>query len=285
MDIGSNGGYNIELEDRQWLRATQSEPVVLMRGDQPLNVDPRQSPLSSNGFLQVENQKSIGACCGVSGSDTGEFAFAHATGEVIQFDWMHAYIGTQIEDGINGDRGATLSGFTKYARKGLVPTKSNTYPDSYPGRRYITDEMESVRSKYVLASHSECNVSDEVRAYIASNLGIVHIGMPWGSAMQPDSLGCIDSWYTTVRDGGHAWVICGYCEDSIVRKTSGAGWWHLCKNSWTIKWGLKGYFYVKPKDMDKILAHKFTSCYGRSDMKTPIVRPSKFDFSKNSVFG
>lgn len=277
-------GYVIDAEEKDWLTATAVEAEYFLRGEQPDKMDPRQSPLADRGFLQVEMQGNIGACQGVSLTDCAEFAYTFATGSVIQFDWMFAYIESQKENNIRTDSGSTLSGGTRAAKRGFRPKADNNYPQSYPGHRYVTDEMVQEAAPYPLESHTEMKSSDQVRDYIGSGNGIVQIGMPWGPAMEPDSKGVINDWYTTRDDGGHAWVIVGYVPDVVVGARSPAGWWPLAKNSWSRRWGLNGYFYFNPVALDKCLKHPHTTCLGRSDMKVPRPRKIKFDFTKNSVF-
>ena len=101
-------GYPIELENRQALRATQTDAVLLMMGDVPDRMDPRTSKLAEQGFLQVEDQGHQGSCQGQSLACCGEFAHAFACGEVIQISRQYAYIASQMENNIQVDKGSTL---------------------------------------------------------------------------------------------------------------------------------------------------------------------------------
>ena len=58
------GGYPIELENRSLLRETATPAALLFQGDLPKSVDPRKSPLWKDGWLQVEDQSTIGSCQG-----------------------------------------------------------------------------------------------------------------------------------------------------------------------------------------------------------------------------
>lgn len=277
------GGYPIEDENIPELQATSTEPSVLMMGDLPERVDPRNHPQAGQGFLQVENQGSIGSCQGNSLTECGEFCYTLATGLVIQLSRMFAYLISQMADGIKGDRGSTLNGGTKAARDvGFCPESNAPYPSSYPGWSWVTSKMKELAAKIKLRSHAVIKTVDAAKQFLGSGLGVLQIGMGWNDYMQPDSDGCITNWRPTARMGGHAVTIVGYVLDSDVGRESGDGYWFLLKNSWGLRWGKRGYAYVSPRAMQLILGHQWTVLIGRSDMDTPTPRPIPVDFTKPS---
>ncbi|MFY7700487.1 MAG: C1 family peptidase [Burkholderiaceae bacterium] len=279
-----NFGYPIELEDRDALRSSATEAVLLMLGDLPERMDPRSSALGSQGFLQVEDQGQQGSCQGQSLSCCGEFAHAFATGEVIQISRQYAYIASQMENNIRADNGSTLEGGTRAFKKGFPLESVAPYAGNrYPGWGYITQAMRD-KAIYKLMSHTEMKSAEHVKQFIGSGVGIVQLGITWGNEMSPDGQGCIRS-FSGRGGGGHAIVFAGYVPDSDVGVKSSAGWWLLLKNSWSKRWGKSGYAYVDPKACDQMLRHQWTSMYGRSDMDSPRPRPIKFDFSKQSILG
>ena len=148
---------------------------------------------------------------------------------------------------------------------------------------YITAEMRA-QAIYKLKSHTQMQSADQVKAFIGSQIGIVQIGINWGNEMTPDANGCIHS-FAGSGTGGHALVFAGYVPDADVGTSSGSGWWALLKNSWSQRWGKKGYAYVSPRAIDQMIRNRNTSMYGRSDMNSPRPRPIKFDFSKQSILG
>jgi C1A family cysteine protease len=278
-------GYPLELENRQALRATQTDAVLLMMGDVPDRMDPRTSKLADQGFLQVEDQQQQSSCVGNSVTDCGEFAHAFACGEVIQLSRQYAYIASQMENNIRTDGGATLEGSGRAFIKGFPLESVAPYTGNrYPGWSYITAEMKR-QAAYKLMSHTEMHAADHCKQFIGSQVGIVHIGIPWGGFMQPDSNGCIRSFNPGFRNGGHALVFVGYIPDSDIGQNSGSGYWFLMKNSHSKRYGKQGYAYISPKAVDQMIAHNQTSMYGRSDMDSPRPRPIKIDFSKTSILG
>jgi hypothetical protein len=274
-------GYAIDSEDRESLALTQTNASMLMLGDLPPRMDPRNSPLGNQGFMRVENQGSVGACQGFSLSCCGEFAYTFATGAVVQIDPMYAYIASQAESGINGDNGSTLDGGSRAFVKGF-PLQTEPYRPVYPGRAYLTQERRE-RAHYKLRTHTKIESADEVKQFIGSGIGIVQFGISWGRAMEPDSNGCIRSF--SPGGGGHAIVFAGYVPDSDIGQDSGSGYWLLLKNSWDVRWGKRGYAYVSPRACDQMLRHQHTVMYGRSDMDSPRPRPVQFDFTKQSILG
>lgn len=281
-----NPGYAIELEDRDLLRSTAVKANMLMMGDIPERVDPRQHILFKENWLKVENQGQIGSCQGQSLTECGEYCYTIATGKVIQLSRMHAYLKSQIEDGIRGDRGSTLSGGTKAFLKGICLESIGPYPRNYPGWGWITKEMEENGKEYILRSHVEMKVAEDVKRFIGSGMGIVQIGISWGNEMSPDSNGCIRR-FTGAGGGGHAVTFTGYLPDSDVGFKSTHGWWALLKNSWSTSWGKQGFAYVDSGAVAQMLRHRFTVMYGRSDMSVPKPRVIDVDFTKkgNSING
>lgn len=278
-----NYGYPIEQENREYLRASQTDAKVLFMGDLPERCDPRKSALATDGWLKVENQYRQGSCEGQSLTETGEFCFTVATGRVIQLSRQYAYIASQMESNIKGDSGATLEGGTKAFLKGICREEIAPYAQAYPGWSYITAAMREDAKNYILKSHTEMKSAEHVKQFIGSGVGIVQLGISWNGSMEPDGNGCIRSWRS--GGGGHAIVFAGYVPDSDLGVKSSAGWWLLLKNSWGTSWGKGGYAYVDPKACDQMLAHQWTSMYGRSDMETPNPRPLPVDFTKESVLG
>jgi intein/homing endonuclease len=221
-------------------------------------------------------------CQGNSLSECLEYCHVVAGGDIVQLSRMYAYLRSQQFDNIRTDSGSTLSGGTKAAKDGICLESIAPYPRAYPGWGFITQSMKDA-AIYKLGSLTEIKKAEDVRSFIGSGIGIVHIGIAWNSSMTPDSRGCITSWRS--GGGGHAVVFAGYVPDADVGVKSSAGWWALLKNSWGTNWGLQGWAYVDPRCIDQMLQHQWTVMVGRSDMVSPNPRPVPIDFTKRSLFG
>jgi hypothetical protein len=275
------GGYLIELEDRAGLQATQTEPKMMNFSDLPVSVDPRKSSLYANGWMASVSQLSIGACQGNALAACMEYCYPLVSGDKIEeFSRMHAYIASQIHDGIRGDSGSTLSGGTKAGREGICRESVGPYPSRYPGWGYITQAMKDDGKNYQIKSHSILKSADDVKQYIGSGIGIVQIGIAWNSTMTPDANGCIRSWRP--GGGGHSVVIAGYAPDSEIGVQSSSGYWFLLLNSWGRSWGKNGWAYVDPRAVNQMIGHSWSTFIGRSDMGEPSSRD--IDWTKESIF-
>ena len=277
------GGYPLDAENVEALKATSTEPKMLMMGDLPEKVDPREHPEAGNGFLQIENQGSIGSCQGNSLTECAEFCYYLAAGVVIQFSRMFAYIASQMKDGIRSDSGSTLSGGTEAAKDfGFCPESDAPYPGRYPGWGYITAKMRELAKKFTLQSHTVIRSAEQAKQYLGSGIGILQWGLSWGGSMDPDRDGCIAGRWSAGR-GGHAICLVGYVKNHPRGRTNSSGYWFLLKNSWGKRWGDNGYAYVDPAVVEASLRHRWTVLLGRSDMKVPT--PRKVDFTKENRFG
>lgn len=279
------GGYAIEFEDRSRLRETSTPAELLLQGDLPTSVDPRKSPLWKDGWLQVEDQSTIGSCQGNALTENLEYCYPIATGGLIkQFSRMYSYIRSQQFSNIRGDSGSTLEGGTKAAFEGICTEATAPYPRGYPGWSYITQPMKDEAVHYRLESHTEITSADHLQQYLGSGIGAIQIGVMWGNEMNPDSYGCIRS-FNGRSGGGHSVAFVGYVTDAEAGQKSSRGWWGLLKNSWGTRWGKLGFAYVDPNAIDGMIRHQWSSFYGRSDMKTPTPRPLPVDFIKESLLG
>lgn len=268
-------GYAFEKEDRGWLKANAVQARMLSVGDLPKIVDPRLAKAyKEDGWLQVEDQSNQGACAGHALTETGELAFLVATGSVTQLSRQMAYIGAQIEDGINGDNGSTIVGCTKRAKKGVCSEKIGPYSRSYPGRSYITGAMEADAKNYVLRSHVDINSAAEAKQFLGSGIGGIQIGIKWWDYLQNPPGGKITRFAPPSRGfGGHSVAILGYNTHTDQGELSPEDYWLLLKNSHTIRYADRGWSYVLPSAFDEMCRDKsFTVMVGRSDMATPSAR-------------
>jgi hypothetical protein len=268
-------GYPIELEDREYLRET-ALPMTFAAdevGDIPAKIDPRSA-------LKVENQGPIGSCQGHALTTCMEFCLYVASGgDKTQLSRGFAYLMSQKFDGISGDSGSTLSGGWKVAsQSGCCREEVYPYFGSYPrnGWRDIPAKAFEDAPHYKLRGHVAIESEEQARLGVAAGLGIIEIGIAWGSAMTPDAKGCIKSFKP--GGGGHAIVLAGWVPDDEVGAESGAGYWWLLGNSWGERWGRDGWAYVAPKAVSQMLQHRWTTMQLLTDMHT--IQPRKVDWQR-----
>lgn len=274
------GGYAIDKEDRAFLRSIVREmPLACRSFSVPDMVDPWKIDPDLN---PTEDQLQIGACQGNSPSDCVEFCAHIETGSVVQISRMFCYLGSQKMDGISGDNGSTLSGGTKLLKDvGACLESVFPYPQSYPrnGWKAIPQAAWDEAKKFKMNGAIDIKEVGEIRQFIGSGGGLIQIGIPWYSGLEPQN-GFITQFAPGSNYGGHAVCFAGYVPDEVVKRKSSAGYWLILKNSWGKRWGINGRAYVSVEAAAAMLKHKFTVMVGRSDLETPRPRPVPVDWTK-----
>jgi len=259
-------GYNPELEDRAYLASLPSgAPLLAMAGTyEEIKLDPRE-------LIKVENQKSQGACLGHSLSSILEWCGTIATGgKFTELSRAMAYYETQRIDGINGDRGATVSGGVKLALlTGLCVEPLWKYPASYnPARPADYAKVLENAAEHKAGRAIKIRTYDEYRIFLGSGQGGISNGIAWGSDM---SKAVIESF--SPGGGGHA--IAGLCLSERLDLQRRPYAWIL--NSWSESFGSRvhpGWMEWSPTAISQMLAHQWTEMVGISDM--PAQKPRKF---------
>jgi len=266
----SKFGYRLDLErPDQLLAASTPLPADLMRGfAEPEEIDPRQ-------WHVIENQSSLGSCQGHALSSVVELCYYIATGQVIHFSEMFAYLGTQKLDGLLGrDVGSTIEGGMRLATQyGLCPVEVMPYPNPARYTSRIPEIAWSAAEPFKIRSSSFCRSYEDVYKYLASGQGGVEIGIGWGNF---DSDGLVES-YRPGR-GGHAVAFLGYSR----RKDSQGRKYLWMANSWDESWGNKGWAEVSPRAVDQMCNSSGTVMIGLSDLSTP--EPRLVDWRERSIF-
>lgn len=258
-------GYPIDKEDRDYLRQLPSAV-----GNVPLFGEYEEQRLDPRELIKVENQGSVGSCQGHALSSCMEWCFAIATnGQKHQLSRAMGYYETQRLDGINGDRGSTISGGVKLARgTGLCSEPLWPYSGRYDPRRPSNwSDILSDASKYKIARAVQIKSYDEFRAFLGSMQGGIHIGIAWGNSM---SRAVIESFSPGM--GGHA--ISGLCLSERVDSQGRPYAWIM--NSWGQSVGSReypGWHEWSPNAISQMLRHQWTEMVGLSDM--PDVKPRK----------
>jgi hypothetical protein len=261
---GFIGGWLQTEEDRDFLDALPGESAVLaMRGSySEVKVDPRK-------VMKIENQGSVGSCQGHALSSCVELCYYIATGDLTrQLSRAMGYYETQRIDGITSDRGSTISGGIKLATtKGICREELWKYSGRYDARRPANwAEIESDAAQHKIGQSYRMTSYDGVRTFLGSGQGGISIGISWGGEVDR----AIVNLFSGAGGGGHAIALLGLSERLDF---SGRPFvWML--NSWGSSWGNAGWAEWAPNAVEQMLRHRFTACFGLSDM--PNVKPREF---------
>lgn len=203
-------GYAIEKENKDQLLLNGIKPEIILRSFQD-NFPKFNANADPLGVVNIKNQGSIGSCQGQSLAKCFQICYYLATGRVINFSAMAAYVISQEYDRIRGDNGSTLSGGQKVATdNGLCLEKDWPYPS-----RYDTTQKAS-EFPFKLKSAQPTNDPQEIRQ--ALELGLpVQTGVAWTRELEKE----VVTQYTGRSSfGGHSTVL--WCKKNI--------------NSWGQEW-------------------------------------------------
>lgn len=259
-------GWMREQEDRGYLSSLPmaADNVPLFGTYEENRLDPRE-------LIAVENQRNQGACAGHALSTNLEWCGTIATGgKFVQLSRAMAYYETQRIDGIRGDRGSTISGGVKLAREvGVCEESLWKYPASYnPARPQNWNAVLENAAKYKIARAVQVKTYEDVRAFVGSGQGGLHIGIAWGNSMNRAVV-------ETFSPGGGGHAIAGLCLSTRVDSQGRP--YLFVMNSWGESWGSRehpGWTEWSPTAISQMLRHQWTDMVGISDM--PEAKPRKF---------
>lgn len=250
-------GYRLDLEDLRELQRTSTR-LPRMVFEPPDEVDPT--------WIRIENQGSQGSCAGHANTSCGELAYRIATGgDIAQFSPKFSYIVAQQIDGITGDQGSTINGGRLASMKyGYCPADICPYREQYDDQ--ISDEAFEAAKDFKIRSHTLCRNYDDVFQFLASGQGGVFIGIAWPDDWMECRNGMLE--YFRPGNGGHSVFIGGYSR----RKDRRGRNYGRMGNSWSERWGDRGWAEISPDCINQFAAHRDTVMIGLSDLSTPTVR-------------
>lgn len=265
-------GYNGETETGlQELLAGHVDFLPHVEGlfSAPPEIDPRP-------WHRIEDQGEMGSCQGHALSSVMEMAYHIATGQVIQFSRMFAYLASQKVDKLDyKDQGSTLAGGRKAAMTyGCCPEESFPYPNPVRYSPNIPTAAFGAAKPFKIQSSSIIRGYDDAFKYLSSGQGGVEIGIMWPDDLRPDQNGVIRSYRPTGRDGGHAVCFLGYNRDGLL----------YLANSWGVgNWSADGWALVTPECVNAMARADGNVMIGLSDLTTPT--PRNVDWTgEGSVF-
>ncbi len=261
---GFIGGWLHTEEDRDFFDALPGESAVLaMRGTySEIKVDPRK-------VMKIENQGSVGSCQGHALSSCVELCYYIATNDLTrQLSRAMGYYETQRIDGITSDRGSTISGGIKLATtKGICREELWKYSGRYDARRPSNwAEIEADAAQHKIGQSYRMTTYDGVRTFLGSGQGGISIGISWSGEVDRS----IVNSFSGAGGGGHAIALLGLSE----RLDSSGRPFVFMLNSWGANWGNGGWAEWAPNAVEQMLRHRYTACFGLSDM--PNVKPREF---------
>ncbi len=254
-------GYDKASEDHQYLKASQ---LNLKRMAPPGFVFPAK--LSYRNIIKIWNQLNLGSCVGHGGSYALTILAFLANGSIVRFNRMLMYLLSQRESGIQGDRGATISGLIKAAND-FGDCTEELWP--YTGH-YTTKIPNGLLEKAKVTraiGHKEMTSWDEIMDWIGTATGVVVFGFDvtpeFENLRGPNSI-VTPAVLSGRKLGGHCNVLAGYSGD----KDENGDFLLDDPNSWDVTWGDDGWCKWKRAAVEKILRDEQgqSSFWGLSDI-------------------
>jgi C1A family cysteine protease len=251
-------------EDQEFLNSLPDEsPVLAMRGTyDEVRVDARK-------VMKIEHQGAVGSCQGHALSSCVELCYYIATGDLTrQLSRAYGYYETQRIDGITSDRGSTISGGIKLATtRGIPQEKLWTYSGRYDNRRPANwTEVETDAQQHRIGQSYRMTTYDGVRTFLGSGQGGISIGISWSGEVDR----AIVERFSGSGGGGHAIALLGLS----ARLDNSGRPYVLMMNSWGANWGNGGWAEWSPSAVEQMLRHRYTACFGLSDM--PNLKPRSY---------
>ena len=255
-------GWAIEHEDRPFLArfAAKSFPKAFRSVEIKQNL---RYP-----WLKAISQGQLGSCQGQAISRAVQVLYFIATGKVLEFSALWAYLRTQQEDGLLGsDQGSTISGGVKVAQMiGMLLAQVVPYVAKYPSgdrlQQILSPEHDSEASEFRVRSGVPIASYDDALQWLSGG-GVISIGTVWPFRIGPGWI--VDRWEPQGR-GGHAHLIAEITNGLLTDL-----------NSHGIQFGDEGRFYWSRSAFESMLLHPASVVLGLSDMAKPA--PRKLDFN------
>jgi len=174
-----------------------------------------------------------GACQGHSLAEAGQINLVKAYGVQPLVSRACGYYESQRYDGINGDKGSTLSGGMKAARAGLCLESAWKYPERYNNAR-PADWANIPKIKF--NGSKEIHDADQIWE-MAKRGASIQTGFQWNNTCE--KMFC-DSYSNSDGGGGHSTLLDGFENhpqygEVIIHHNSWKGWMKEGRNYWSLK--------------------------------------------------
>jgi len=286
---GNHLGYEIDLEDSEYLESTSAHFPEMRLGDPPPEID------YGHGFA-IRNQGNRPSCRGHSLAAAGRMGARIAAGGDFDLDGdgqknvpikddfspLWCWVKTQVHGGTVGrNRGATMGGGVKAATQDGF-AREVVWPYSKPHTTKFPAEVTADALRFVFKRQSTLRQEEQVYEWLASGQGPCEWGKGWPFSWVG---GCLVDSGSSGR-GGHATAIRGYWTGervarevpAIASRVRSEPYVYVCENSHGPNAQWRGLYFVTRRGMAAVLKNRSTHLLGWSDLEGPFVR--KFDWSK-----
>ncbi len=256
-------GYLIEEENHELLAAGCIDLDIMSM--EPMGDVPATRGIKDK--MKRSDQGNVNSCTGFGVTHAAEVCMFNQTQVWRQFHPMWIYREGQKLDGIRGDRGATISGVVKAAKRGLLPEDfdgdgepETVYQANY-NMRY-PEGSAAVAAQWKLGYSTTVRTFDECLRFLQTGQGAIFTGESWGG-WRPGTNGIVNKWRS--GGGGHACAIIDWI--TIKGKV-----YLVHANSHGSRWGDKGFAYLSKSFIDARARNGRLTSIGISDLKHPEVR-------------
>ena len=217
-------GYAIDKERHDELEGGE-EPLA-MAAEFARQVPSFNSEIDPTDIVTILNQGNQGSCQGHALATCFQICYFLASGRLERFSRACGYYLAQRKDGINGDRGSTLSGGRWVATQHGMCTESE-WP--YPSR-YNPREPSGIDYRYKLRVSRPFRDIDETMEWLKLGLP-VQTGVTWGSNMNKEYVTRPSS-----SGGGHSTVLWCHAPNTDPRNINswGANWNGDGVHTWSV---------------------------------------------------
>lgn len=258
-----NTGYLIEEENHELIAATSLDFDLMEL--QPLGDVPATRGIKD--VMKRSDQGPVNSCTGFGMTHAAEVCMFNQTQVWRQFHPMWIYKQGQKLDGIRGDRGATISGVVKAAKRGLLPEDFDG--DGQPETVYSTnynmrypEGSDAVAAQWKIGYSKIVRTFDDCLRFLQTGQGAIFTGESWGG-WRPSSTGIVTKWKS--GGGGHACAIIDWI--TIKGKV-----YLVHVNSHGSRWGSNGFAYLSKGFVDARARNSRLTSVGVSDLQHPEVR-------------
>ena len=256
-------GYLLEEEDQELLEASCLDFDMMQL--EPLGDVPDTRGIKDK--MERSDQGQVSSCTGFGLTHAAEVSYFNATQQWRQFHPMWSYHEGQKESNIRGDRGATIHGVVKAAKKGMLPedwdndgTPETVYRPNY--RMTYPDGSRQIASQWRVGYSIGLRTFDAMLRFLQTGQGAIITGESWGG-WRPNSSGIVTTWRR--GGGGHA---CAIVDWITIRGVV----YLVHANSHGSRWGDRGFAYLSRKMVDARGRDRSFTGVGISDLKYPEVR-------------